>query len=46
MFWQEAILVPWKSLPKRMSKLYFAMRGTTDPTVNPSSSIFGIREGA
>ncbi|KAE9467587.1 hypothetical protein C3L33_00513, partial [Rhododendron williamsianum] len=23
---EEAILVPWKSLPKRMSKLYFAMR--------------------
>ncbi|XP_057479095.1 SUMO-activating enzyme subunit 1A-like isoform X2 [Actinidia eriantha] len=24
--WQEAIAVPWKSLPKRMSKLYFTMR--------------------
>lgn len=23
---EEAILVPWKSLPKRLSKLYFAMR--------------------
>ncbi|CAK9183193.1 unnamed protein product [Ilex paraguariensis] len=26
---EDAIAIPWRSLPKRLSKLYFAMRGTT-----------------
>lgn len=30
---QEAILVPWRSLPKKVSKLYFAMRGLLNYSV-------------
>lgn len=28
---QEAISVPWRALPRRVSKLYFAMRGMLNP---------------
>ena len=31
-FLQDALSVPWRSLPKRMSKLYFAMRGMVNCT--------------
>ncbi|RWW65008.1 hypothetical protein BHE74_00027716 [Ensete ventricosum] len=24
---QDAILIPWRNLPRKVSKLYFAMRG-------------------
>jgi hypothetical protein len=30
---QEAILVPWRSLPRKVSKLYFAMRGLLNYSV-------------
>ncbi|PSR89449.1 SUMO-activating enzyme subunit 1A like [Actinidia chinensis var. chinensis] len=33
MYSKEAIALPWKSLPRRMSKLYFTMRGITNPLI-------------
>lgn len=25
--WQEAVTIPWRALPKKVTKLYLAMRG-------------------